>query len=257
MQHHTEEEEMNTTHMSGTQLGTMTNHNSAISPSNIIKKVRQSTNNLQKSIKDFFKGTTHSKEKFYSSSHHKDKINHHCNSFTMINSIKTINILINNIAGMGIRTIKLRHIINYMQENHFDILLSQEANVDFKHKTMRTYIERMLKQKYHITASETPFRSTTIIKPGGTFVITGTPFKSRIVNKISDEAGRWAGNVIILKNNQKIALISTYQTVRYQNPGTTSINAQQTAWLASNNRLINPITDYQNDLILLLNNLKK
>jgi hypothetical protein len=35
MQHHTEEEEMNTTHTSATQLGTITNDNSAISPSNI------------------------------------------------------------------------------------------------------------------------------------------------------------------------------------------------------------------------------
>jgi exonuclease III len=158
---------------------------------------------------------------------------------------------------MGIRTNKLRQIINYMEENQFDILLAQEANVDFKHKTTRTYIERMLKQKYHITVSETPFRATTVNKPGGTFVITGTPLKSRISNKISDEAGRWAGNVIILKNNKKIALISTYQTVRYQSPGTTLINAQQTAWLASNNRLIDPITSFQKNLILLLNNLKK
>jgi hypothetical protein len=35
------------------------------------------------------------------------------------------------------------------------------------------------------------------------------------------------------------------------------INAQQTAWLASNNRLIDPITGSQNNLLLLLNNLKK
>jgi hypothetical protein len=81
--------------------------------------------------------------------------------------------------------------------------------------------------------------------------------KSRITNEISDEAGRWAGNVIILKNSQKIALISTYQTVKYQSPGTTSINAQQTSWLASDNRLIDPITGYQYNLILLLNNFKK
>jgi hypothetical protein len=40
MHHHTEEEEINSTHTSGTQLGTIINHNSAISPSNIIKKVR-------------------------------------------------------------------------------------------------------------------------------------------------------------------------------------------------------------------------
>jgi endonuclease/exonuclease/phosphatase family metal-dependent hydrolase len=45
--------------------------------------------------------------------------------------------------------------------------------------------------------------------------------------------------------------------VRYQNPGATLINAQQTAWLASNNRLKDPITGYQNNLFLLLNNLKK
>jgi hypothetical protein len=105
---------------------------------------------------------------------------------------------------MGIKTNKLQQIMNYMEENHFDILLAQKANVDFQHEKTRTYIERMLKHRYHITVSETPFRSTTIIKPGGTFVITGTPLKSRIVNKISDEAGRWAGNVIILKNNQKL-----------------------------------------------------
>jgi hypothetical protein len=100
---------------------------------------------------------------------------------------------------MGINTNKLRQIIKYMEENHFDILISQEANVDFKHKTTQTYIERILKQKYHITVSETPFRATTVNKPGGTFFITGTPLKSRIANKISDEAGRWAGNIIILK----------------------------------------------------------
>jgi endonuclease/exonuclease/phosphatase family metal-dependent hydrolase len=35
------------------------------------------------------------------------------------------------------------------------------------------------------------------------------------------------------------------------------INVQQTVWLASNNRLINPIIGYQNDLLFLLNNLKK
>jgi exonuclease III len=99
--------------------------------------------------------------------------------------------LINNIAGMGIRINKLRQIINYMEENQFDILLVQEANVDFKHKTTQTYIERMLKQKYHITVSETPFCATTVNKPGGTFVITGTPLKSRIANNISDESGRW------------------------------------------------------------------
>jgi ubiquinone biosynthesis protein COQ9 len=105
---------------------------------------------------------------------------------------------------MGIRTKKLRQIINYMEENQFNILLAQEANIDFKHKKTRTYIKRMLKQKYHITVSETPFRATTVKKPGESFIITSTPLKSRITNKISDEAGRWAGNIIILKTVKKL-----------------------------------------------------
>jgi hypothetical protein len=204
MHHHTEEDKINSTHTSGTQLGTITNYNSAISPSNIIKKVRQSTDNIQKSMEDLFKRTKYSKKKYNFSNHHKDQSNQHCCSFTRINSTKTINILINNIAGTGIRTNKLRQIINYMEKNQFNILLAQEANVDFKHKKTRTYIKRMLKQKYHITVSETPFRATTVKKPGGTFIITSTPLKSRITNKISDEAGRWAGNVIILKTVKKL-----------------------------------------------------
>jgi hypothetical protein len=60
----------------------------------------------------------------------------------------------------------------------------------------------MLKNKYHITVSETPFRATTTTKPEGTFFITSTPIKSRIINKISDKAGRWAGNVLTLKNKK-------------------------------------------------------
>jgi hypothetical protein len=90
---------------------------------------------------------------------------------------------------MGIRTNKLQQIISYLEENNFDILLAQEANIYLKHKITQTYIERMLKNKYHITGSETPFRATLTTKPGGTFVITSTPIKSRIINKISDELG--------------------------------------------------------------------
>jgi hypothetical protein len=67
--------------------------------------------------------------------HMDHKTNHHNNSFKRINATKTINLLINSIAGMGIRKNKLQQIISYMEENHFDILLAQKANVDFKDKT--------------------------------------------------------------------------------------------------------------------------
>jgi hypothetical protein len=88
-------------------------------------------------MKDFFKGTTHSEKKDNNSKHHKDlENNHQGNSFIRVNSTKSINILINNIVGMGIKTNKLQQIINYTEESYFGILLAQEANVVFKHKTI-------------------------------------------------------------------------------------------------------------------------
>jgi hypothetical protein len=54
-----------------------------------------------------------------------------------------------------------------------------------------------------ITISETQFRAITTTKPGGTFFITGTLIKSRTVNKICDEAGRWAKNAFTLKTIEK------------------------------------------------------
>jgi hypothetical protein len=88
-------------------------------------------------MKDFFKGTTHSEKKDNTPKHHKDlENNHQGNSFIRVNSTKSINILINNIVGMGIKTNKLQQIINYTEEGYFGILLAQEANVVFKHKTI-------------------------------------------------------------------------------------------------------------------------
>jgi hypothetical protein len=91
MHHLTEEEEIISNHTSGTQPGTIKNHNSAISPSNMIKKVRQSTDNIQKSMEDLFQRIKYSKKKDIRLNHHKDQSNQHCCSFTRINSTKTIN----------------------------------------------------------------------------------------------------------------------------------------------------------------------
>jgi TPP-dependent indolepyruvate ferredoxin oxidoreductase alpha subunit len=188
---------MNIRYMSDTHLKT-TNQNAEISLSrNINKNARKLTEKLQKSMKDKMKDINQREKTDRNMKDPKDhKAKHHKNSIKRINSTKTINDSINNIAGMGIRTNKLEQIISYLEENHFDILLAQEAKVNFKHKITRTYIERILKKKYHITVSETPFCAITTTKPGGTFVITGTPIMPRIINKISDEAVGWAGNVI-------------------------------------------------------------
>jgi hypothetical protein len=166
LQHHTEEEEeMNIIHTSDMQSETITNHNSEISPSNIIKKVRKSTENLQKSMKDFFKGTTYSEEKDNNPKHHKDQENNHQgNSFIRINSTKSINILINNTAGMAIKTNKLQQIINFMEENHFDIILAQEANVKLGlcvcNKIVNLHNNLLLKMRYKVMIEDASCKKT-------------------------------------------------------------------------------------------------
>jgi hypothetical protein len=79
-------------------------------------------------------------------------------------------------------------------------------------------------------------------------VLSGHPIKAYKCIKTSDEAGRWSGNIYILSSNKKIALISTCRISIYQNPGSTTINAQLVAWLANNNCLVDLIIEYQDNL---------
>jgi hypothetical protein len=91
------------------------------------------------------------------------------------------------------------------------------------------------KKEINITNSETPFSANSIKNPGENFIMNGTPIDSKISIKIPDEAGRWAGNLYVLQNDQKISLTSTCQKLKYQNPGTILINVQQPLWSVSKN----------------------
>ena len=84
----------------------------------------------------------------------------------------TVRIAINNISGLGLRTFKLQRIVEWMENNSYDILLGQEANVSFCHQRVKQYIQSSFKTSYHISASETEFDFCTYIKSGGTFIIT-------------------------------------------------------------------------------------
>jgi mevalonate kinase len=118
------EEEMNLVYMSDTYPEATTNQNTEIiSPRKIIQKARKLTEKLQKSMKDHLKVINQKEKRESNMKNCKDhELKHQKNSFKRINSTKTINILINNIAGMGIRTNKLQQIVSYLEEHNFDIL---------------------------------------------------------------------------------------------------------------------------------------
>jgi Reverse transcriptase (RNA-dependent DNA polymerase) len=164
----------------------------------------------------------------------------------------TIHIATNNIAGLSITTNKLKSILQWMEINQYDILLAQEANVSFKHQRIHEYIRNNLSQGYHITSSESDHIFSNIAKPGGTFVISNQRMKSRIVKKIIDPAGRWAGNIYTIKNGTPLACISIYQIGHKQYPGETTSRAQQVSWLQRNQRNIDPLEAYQQDLYSVL-----
>ena len=172
------------------------------------------------------------------------------------NSLR-LKVAINNISGLGVRTKKLHRVVEWMQEQQFDILMAQEANVHFKHHQVRHYLRQVLKSGYHIVTSESEFNFKTPTKPGGTFILTSRLFRSRILKKIIDPVGRWAGNIYSFSGDFKIALISVYQICQWKNTGGTTFRAQQVAWLLKNNRNEDPITAHRKDLMSLIDSLRE
>ena len=127
-----------------------------------------------------------------------------------------LKVAINNISGLGVCTNKLHRVMEWMQEQQFDILMAQEANVHFKHHQVRHYLCQVLNSGYHIVTSESEFSFKTPTKPGGTFILTSRLFRSRIIQMISDPVGRWAGNIYSFSGELKIALISVYQICHWK-----------------------------------------
>ena len=168
-----------------------------------------------------------------------------------------VRIVINNISGIGIRTNKMERVIEWMEKNNYDILMAQEANVSFKHQQVKQHLRKISHSKYHFSVSETEFNFKKPTKPGGTFILTNKKLRSRITHKISDPAGRWAGNVYGFQSGEKIALISMYQICQWKNTGGITSRAQQVAWLCKNNRKVSPIDAHREDLIKLIDSLRQ
>ena len=79
--------------------------------------------------------------------------------------------------------------------------------------------------------------------------------RSRIIQRIQDQAGRWSGNIYQLKAGMKLALISLYQVVKHNTNGITSVHSQ--AWLHKCSWLEDPKTAMLRDLKETLQTLQR
>ena len=142
-----------------------------------------------------------------------------------------LNLIINNVAGLGVLTGKMDDILQWIDTNQIDTFLGQEANVSFRHPIIQSYLRGSHCSKFHVSMSETEWIFSSPHKPGGTFCISNQRMKSRIIHRLRDLAGRWSGNIYQLKAGKKLSLISMYQTVKHNTNGATSVHSQQSAWL--------------------------
>ena len=169
----------------------------------------------------------------------------------------SLNLIINNVAGLGVLTGKMDDILQWIDANQIDTFLGQEANVSFRHPRIQSYLRGSHCSKFHVSTSETEWIFSSPHKPGGTFCISNQRMKSRIIHRLRDPAGRWSGNIYQLKAGKKLALISMYQTVKHNTNGATSVHSQQSAWLQKAGRMEDPKTAMIKDLKQALENLQK
>ena len=167
-----------------------------------------------------------------------------------------IRIYVNNIAGSDKHMRKIEVIINYMKINNIDIFMGQEMNITTKNTTFKKFIRRKIIREYHVVTSESNAKFASYRKPGGTFCITGPRLKNRIIERITDYMGRWAGCIYKTKKST-IAVVSVYQTVENTTHGPTSVHAQQVATLFQEGRKVTPRQAFLQDLNNVIRILQK
>ena len=166
----------------------------------------------------------------------------------------TVNIIVNNMAGMGIKTGKFENILQWLEDNQADIYLGQEVNTSKRHKITHKYLRSTSFIGKHMVISETKWNFESARKQGGTMCLSNQEMRSKIQRTIIDPMGRWAGNVYQFKHDVKIAILSVYQVPRTSDKGTTTVAAQQIAMLKESKRDITPRKAFQDDLV---NTIKK
>jgi endonuclease/exonuclease/phosphatase family metal-dependent hydrolase len=184
-------------------------------------------------------------------------------SITKKNTTKlsNMNIVTHNINGLRIETSSNRaqEIAQKMSEQAIDVLLIQEINTNVTHPKARMIIQQV-QQSFpglQMIWSHTKYVTHSTYKPGGTAIWVRPPLSQRIVRRLTDPLGRWAGVTVQLKNQKHpITILSVYQPPKAQVvKGTTNVTAQQTRWIQDNNISISPRQLFRKDLNTLVQSL--
>ena len=168
-----------------------------------------------------------------------------------------VNIMVNNVAGLGVLTEKAGMILAWTEEKGVDVLLGQEANVSFRHPKIQEKLRGKGWTDVHMATSESEWVFENPNKPGGTFCISNNRMRSRVIKRINDTAGRWAGTIFLFKSGVKLAMISLYQVGKKAQSGVKTVYSQQNAWLRKRGRPEDPRTAMQRDLKDELQELKE
>ena len=167
---------------------------------------------------------------------------------TQSRRVSTVKVVVNNIAGVDKSKQKLEVILNNIRQQNINIFLGQEMNIQTRDKSFIRFLQRKETRDFHFATSESSYKFHSYKKPGGTFCITGSRLKPRIMKKVIDHMGRWAGCIYQLKG-VNVAFISIYHTVENTYHGPNSIHSQQLAILLSEARDITPRQAWQQDMI--------
>jgi hypothetical protein len=123
--------------------------------------------------------------------------------------IRTLNVIINNVAGVDKRQRKLEIIVHNMRDQNIDIFLGKEINIQPRDTSFSSFLRKKEIRDAHFATSESSCRFHSYKKPGSIFCITGSNLKPHVKQKLTDHMGRWAGCIYQLKS-VNIAFLSQY-----------------------------------------------
>ena len=144
--------------------------------------------------------------------------------------VTTVNVVVNNIAGVDKFKRKLEVILDGIRHQNIDIFLGQEMNIQTRDKSFTHFLQRKETRDFHFATSESSYKFQSYKKPGGTFCITGSRLKPRVMKKVINHMGRWAGFIYQLKG-VNVAFLSIYHTVENTYHSPNLIHSQQLAIL--------------------------
>ena len=128
---------------------------------------------------------------------------------TQPKKVRTLNVIVNNVAGVDKHKRKLESIVHNMRDQNIDIFLGQEMNIQTRDASFSSFLRKKEIRDAHFATSESSCKFHSYKKPGGTFCISGSNLKPHVKQKLMDHLGRWAGCIYQLKSVH-IAFLTVY-----------------------------------------------